>query len=442
MKRVAIVYMAHDGFTSLYTGVGAIAQDFLLSFPQVAKNLKQEFKKYTFDCYATTIKYNKNCFGFSEIVKTNTENFIKQNKNTHLIELLNGSNADESYATIDYWKAASISGATFIYLLSLQYDEVIAITVDTPFTQVANYFFKQYDTANVKILWLPQSTVLIHREKEKSLSKAEKERYVWEKDVIDLATKNKDVFIGYIGDFMRKHLIEDYSAKLSRLINFSNGLYLEGLKKNITTQDNIKSLLHSLEIPLERPLLLSFGRTELYKGLDLVLDNVSGIAKEYNFFTVVLTAPYDDEAGKSMFKKLKKFETNDKKNIKVISTQNFSLPHKIMQWKKTFILAILSRAEPFGLIPIESRFYNNKNLTLIVSNRGGLKDQVASGNDGFVTSLDKKSIRESFKKVAKLSLKDKEKIAINGYKKVIASYDQVDTNTKFIFEMLKKIICI
>lgn len=78
MRNVAIIYMAHDGFTSLYTGVGSVARDFLLSFPHVSKNLKKVFKNYSFDLYATTIKYDKNWFGFSEKLKKETLSFVKK----------------------------------------------------------------------------------------------------------------------------------------------------------------------------------------------------------------------------------------------------------------------------------------------------------------------------------------------------------------------------
>jgi len=63
MARIAIVYIAHDGFISLYTGVGTIARDFLLSFSTINNKLKKEFKGIKLDLYATTIKYNDKCFG-------------------------------------------------------------------------------------------------------------------------------------------------------------------------------------------------------------------------------------------------------------------------------------------------------------------------------------------------------------------------------------------
>lgn len=436
MKKIAIVYMAHDGFTSLYTGVGTVARDFLLSFPHVSENLKSVFKNYSIDLYATTIKYDKNCFGFSEKLKKETLRFIKKNENIHLIELLNGSNANESYATIEYWKFASISGATFTYTLSLRYDQVIIVAVDTPFAQVANYFFKQYQFKNVKIVWLPQSTVLIHRKKTQPLTKEEKERYQWEKEAVTLAAKNRQVFIGCVGSFMKKHLIRDYSAKPNRMVDLSNGLDLKRLENNKVSQKTTENLLKKLNVPTDRPLLFSFGRSEEYKGLDLVVTNSLELIDKYKYYVLIFCSPYPDKGGAATLRKLKLFEAKKKTDIKVYLTHDFSLPHYIMQWQQTNILAVLSRAEPFGLIPIESRYYNNPSLTLLVSNAGGLPDQVENNRDGFITKLDSNSIKKSLNNISMLSRQDKRKISTNGYDKIIKTYDQASINTRFINNLL------
>lgn len=439
MKKIAIVYMAHDGFTSLYTGVGTIARDFLLSFPQVSKILKNKFKDYDFDFYATTIKYSKKCFGFSEEIKRNTWNFISQNKNTYLVELLNGSKADQSYGTINHWQFASISGATFIYTLSGQYNKIIVVTVDTPFAQVANFFFDQYNIKNVKIIWLPQSTVKIHKVGISSLkshkgSHYEEERYKWEKEVIQLSDVNDQVIIGYVGEFMKKHLIQEYSTKPTCLLSIKNALNLERLKSYITSQSKIKNLLHKMDIPTNRPILFSFGRAEPYKGLDLVVANSLDLIKEKNFFILILCSPYFDKD--PYVEKLKRFEKTYKKDVKIVCTLDFVLPHYIIQWYKTNILAILSRAEPFGLIPIEARFYKNKNLTLLVSNIGGLKEQVVDEVDGFVTKLRRNAIKNKLNRITELSPKEKSTISNNGYNKVVSDFDQIKIDTQFISTIL------
>lgn len=441
MKKIAIVYMAHDGFTSLYTGVGTVARDFLLSFPQVCENLHRDFKNLDFGLFVTTIKYNSACFGYSEDVKRITEEFVNKYKNIHLVELINGSAGTKSYGSTDLWKNACISAATFLYsLIELKdYDKIIVICVDTPFGQVANYFFDQYSYKNIEFVWLPQSTVLIHKIDSglgKSLQHNNyiEERFAWEKAIIDLAKRNKQVKIGFIGEYMKKHLLTEYKAQKNSLISIQNSLFFNRLKENVIAQEKIPFILKSLGVPLDRPLLFSFGRAEPYKGLDLVVKNSFKLIEGKNYFVLILASPYfmDDP----YVAELNELVKNRQRDIKIIYGLDFLTPHYIMQWRNTKILALLSRAEPFGLIPTESRFYRNSKLSLITSDLGGYQEQVVEGVDGFKTKLDDKSINLKFGEVANLGVKQKAKMTKNGHDRVIKDYNQIKVNSDFIRKYL------
>jgi len=441
MKKIAIVYIAHDGFTSLYTGVGTVARDFLLSFPSVYEELKNDIKSTQLSLFATTIKYNNNCFGYSDEVKNVSEQYTKKYKNIHLVELINGSAGTKSYGSIDIWKNACISAATFVYTLANanQFDKIIAICVDTPFAQVSNYFFDQYTYKKVKFVWLPQSTVLIHKI-DSALGKSFeqnsylKERFNWEKAVIDLAKENSQVKIGCVGEFMRAHLTKDYGANDNILINLHNGLFFERLKKNVISQEKISSLLKSLGVPIDRPLLFSFGRAEPYKGLDLVLRNSADLITKKNYFVLIFASPYSvDDPYVSELNNLAEKYPNA---IKIIYGLDFLTPHYIMQWHNTKILALFSRAEPFGLIPTEARFYRNKNLSITTSELGGYREQIKNGVDGYMTGLDDKSIRSSLIKIADLNAEQKAIMTNNGYTRILNEYNQIKINVDFLKQLI------
>jgi glycosyltransferase involved in cell wall biosynthesis len=435
MKKIAVVYIAHDGFSSLYTGVGSVARDFLLSFPEVSKQFKKTHPDIHLILYAVTLKQNKTCFGFSEEVRNTTIAMTKKNRNIKFIELLNGSEGRKAYGTIDNWKMASISAATFLYTLRDTYDEIIAICVDTPFCQVANYFLEAYTSKNIKFIWLPQSTVKIHlcgsSAKSNERGKLyEQTRFLWEKKAIGLANNNTFVKIGCVGSFMKKHLMKAYGAKPKSLINIKNSLYLPRLKKNKISQHDIRSLLRNLKIPIDRQLLFSFGRAEPYKGLDLVLKNVDELIRKRNYFILIFASPYTGDD--PYIKKLNELARKYPEDIKIICKTDFITPHYIMQWNNTKILAILSRAEPFGLIPIESRFYNNPHLTLLVSDKDGFKEQVKNGIDGFLTALSTKEIQRKLLHICNLNQEEKKIISQRGYDTIIKQYSQSEITLNFL----------
>lgn len=442
MKKIAIVYLVHDGFTSLYTGVGTVARDFLLSFPDVCKKLSKNYDNLRLELFASTIKYDKTCFGYSEEIKKVTKTYVQKYKNIHLVELINGSAGKKSYGSIDLWHNACISAATFVYTLinTTSYDKVIVICVDTPFTQVANYFFDQYTHKNVEFIWLPQSTVLVHKydsglRKPIKQSHYIEERYTWEKKIIDLAKKNHQVKIGFVGKFMKRHLMQEYEAIEGTLVSLKNGLFFPRLKGNIISQRKIASILSSFDVPLNRPLLFSFGRAEPYKGLDLIIKNSEDLIKQLGYYVLLIASPYSmDDPYITELNELSSKFTRD--NIRIIYDLDFLTPHYIMQWKNTKILALLSRAEPSGLIPIESRFYKNKNLSLIVSDIGGFRDQVTEGIDGFKTKLNDQSICSKLKEVAKLPTEKKAIMAERGYSRIVRDYDQTKINATFIKQFI------
>ena len=437
MARIAIVYIAHDGFISLYTGVGTIARDFLLSFSTINNKLKKEFKGIKLDLYATTIKYNDKCFGYSENIKKTTERLTKVHKNIHLIELINGSAGTKSYGSKDCWRNASISAATFLYsLIQLsRYDRILVICVDTPFAQVPNYFFDQYNYDFIDFIWLPQSTALIHKiDSAIGISSVQdnyiQDRFKWEKGVVDLSKVHKQVKIGAVGNFMKQHLIASYGADEKKLVLIQNSLFLKRLKSYKLKQNEIASKLMTLGVPLDRPLLFSFGRAELYKGLDLVLKNSFELIQKQHFFILILASPYSMED--KYVKELKQLAEQYPLDIKIVFGLDFLTPHYIMQWKNTKILALLSRAEPFGLIPIESRFYNNKNISIVATKDDGFLEQIADGVDGFLVDLNGPAISSIFSKVANLNKQEKLKIAKNGYLKILSKYDQVKIDYNFL----------
>lgn len=442
MKKIAVVYIAHDGFTSLYTGVGTVARDFLFSFPEVVKQIKKKKNEINIELFVATLKYKKECFGFSPEVRNQTLQFIKKQKNIHLVELINGSSGTKSYGYIDLWKNACVSSATFIYTLSQlkKYEKIIVICVDTPFTQVANYYLAQYSDKRITFVWLPQSTVLIHRV-DSGLGKTKvknyiKERYDWERGVIDLANHNQQVKVGYIGEFMRNHLQQEYGARETSLISLKNGLFFKRLNKNKLSQKKLAVIIRKLGVPINRPLIFAFGRAESYKGLDLVIKNADELIRKYGYFVFILASPYsmDDP----YLNVLNKLASRYKPDIKIVYALDFITPHYLMQWKNTKIIALLSRAEPYGLIPTEARYYRNPNSVILTSDLDGFKEQVENGKNGFKTPLDDNLIRNSFAKIARLSKKKISTISDQGYKKATEN-SQVEINSRFILSLIKNL---
>ncbi len=418
--KINLNICAHDGITSLYTGVGRIAYD------SVRVLCRKNILGIPYRVNVITGKYNNNCLGFQENIREDTRESVRRTGGD-LYECFNYSNGDVSYGNIKNWQAVSVSAATILKSISELYPQSVNINIclDTPFAQVPNIMLQMgKNMSKHRTIWIPHSTVKIH--KVDSAIQEERDYYNiragWEQEVIDLASKNKYVYIGYVGEFMKKHLIKEYSANISKLLDFTNGLDLKNPRFTRRYQEKeVIDILNIYRIPLDKPLIVSFGRLEDYKGFEYTI-KVGGMLEKKGVQTVLIAQPYHQaDPIISEYKNL--FRKYNPHGI-FISEYPFDLPHKILQWKNTKILLVPSVAEPFGLVPEEGRLYRRKQLAIVTSKTDGFLEQIDDGVDGFMLNFDDlKLAADRLIKILDLPPSEIEMINQKGYLRAISKYD-------------------
>ncbi|MBU4502364.1 MAG: glycosyltransferase [Nanoarchaeota archaeon] len=431
-KNIAVVYFSHDGISSLYTGVGTSGRDICLSMQEIRRSLNSSGYDVIF--FPGTIRYTKEFHGYSLEVRDLVSK-IAQTFGTEIIEVENGSGGTLSYGNVNYWIEASKNAAKEIDNISAAHDYVIALSSDTPFAGVA-----QRTTANnITHVWIPRSTAKIHsdfklREEDGSMGEFMETRVAWEDSAIKHANDNSNAYIGYIGEFVKNHLVSEYAVKEEALIEMRIGLYYPRLDTYKKAQGEIKAKLIEKSIPINKNLLVSFARTEHYKGLDLVLKLGGYLEEKYNLVTVILTVPYSmDDPYIRTLENIREAYTKD---AQILYGHDFITPHYLMQWENTRIIAVLSRQEPTGLVPNECRYYKNPNAQLLISNKDGLPERVTDGVDGFICDIDNmENIKEKAEEVVRLSKEKKEQICTNGYQTVTERYD-LPTNMENMLKTL------
>jgi len=435
--KVTINLLAHDGITSRYTGVGRIALDSLRVLCEDKK-----ISRLIHSVNAITGKYNDKCQGFSETIKDRSTKLLNK-KNGRLLEALNGSHGEISYGDISNWRFVSMSSASLLYSLSQQNpnDLYINLCLDTPFAQTAS-FFQQYSEDEKKkhiFVWIPHSTAKIH--KIDSAIQGYKEYYnqrlEWEQAAVNLANKTERVYVGYVGKFMREHLIRGYSCQPEKLIDFTNGLDVDDVRFSKKTEEQeIEKILDQYGIPKNRNLMLSFGRLEPYKGLDLTI-KIGGLLDPEIIATILIAQPYlrQNRIADEYYQLMRKYNPDGM----FISDYNFDLPHVLLKWHRTKIILVPSLAEPFGLIPEEARLYNNPHLRIVAMNKDGFLEQIDDGKDGFLMDLTK--VEDSAKKIKEiLSLPDNEakKMADIGFARATANYNLANNLYRSISKIIEK----
>jgi len=434
-KKININIIAHDGVTSHYTGVGRVIQDSL------AVLADGQLLPFNYQVNALTGKYNKKCLGFNpELMQLSIDRLSLTGGK--LYECINGSLGEISYGNIDHWQVASVSAATTLKRMGeLNRSSFnVNLCIDTPYAQVANYF-TQYDDYRGAFVWIPHSTAKIHKidsaikTRENYLQK----RTEWEIKSVELANCNRSVFVGYISQYMKKHLLSEYGADSATLVDFTNGLNLEDnrFRSGNMSQGKIRRILVKHGISVEKPLLISFGRLEPYKGFEFTI-KLGGLMAKKGLQTVLIAKPYtkNDPLVGEYKKLMKKFNPG---GMFLYDYSFESLPHAVMQWKNTKILLLPSLAEPFGLIPEEARLYNRRDLAVVTSNKGGLAEQIKDRKDGFLLDID--DLDGSYKKLAQIGSLARgtlAKMSRLGYQRVLQNYDLRRNLKRSILNLLEK----
>ena len=378
--RLLINLCAHDGIMSHYTGVGTIVKRYIKTF-QMVLNKKQI--DYSINLF--TPEYNEDSFGYSEYTYQMHNNMRK----VQIIKISNGSNGRINYGTPKDWKILSENTAKYINNIDFSnYDTVITVSNDTPFAGL-NEMVK--NTNNHYKVWIPHSTGRIHKV-DSAIKNSEdllQDRIKWEESATRYINDNDNTFLGGTGEYISRHLVEEYQVKEDKVIYFPNGEILSE-KTDYQESNEMKKLFS--EISEEDNIILAFGRAEEYKNIDSAMF----LGKLLNIKPVVIAQSY--YKGQPI---IKKYEKEAKQTeTKLYVDVPFDFPFYILNhYNGNIIMLIPSKKEIFGLIVNQVRKLNKDNILIVANDIGGLHEQIEDGEDGVLVNLE--NLEESANKISR-----------------------------------------
>lgn len=367
--RLLINLCSHDGIVSHFAGVGTIVKRYIETIELLLNK-----KNIDYEINLITPRYNKLSFGYSK----KTLDKSKVVKNGNLVILENGSEGQTAYGTPENWQILCNNAAKYINNIDFStYDSVITIANDTPFGNLLKLL--NQESKHFKI-WIPHSTVKIH-EVDSALNDSQKvytDRLKWEEEAIDFINNNENCFLGSTGNYIFKHLVNEYSLKKEKNIYIPNG---EIIDKPTQYEENLDCEQLFESIKNEKSLIMSFGRAEAYKNLEATMK----LGRLLDIKSVVITKAYFE--GQPIIEEYNKLakETNSTLFVDV----PFMFPHYIINhFTKPIILLIPSKREIVGLIINEIRKMNKDNVLIVANDIGGLSEQIESGVDGVLVNLE------------------------------------------------------
>nr|MDA8218552.1 glycosyltransferase family 4 protein [Dehalococcoidales bacterium] len=313
--------------------------------------------------------------------------------------------------SMENWKVACASGATAALNFARQHELTIVYCHDSLYALAPLYITLQAQAVgtDVHTIYVMHSTALTHE-----MPLPNPERLMVESTGVHWSKVTPKARLGYISQFMAHHIVEDYGAKQSQLVPTGNGVDPSQPFLRQRSREEILAKLDQYGIPTDKPLVFSWGRAVEYKRFDLVLEAAARLKGRIH--PVVMVTP--------TWQKLIDLDRDLGTNANLIFAFDPELVACLLQWEKTAVAASLALNEPGGLTPMEVRVLAREGGALmLVSNTGGLADQVTDGVDGFVARQD--DVEDTARKLEQiLALSDDQRAQVrrNGLDTVLRQY--------------------
>ena len=416
--KLLINICSHDGIISYYNGVGSMTQKYIETFKKLCDNLKIEY-----DLNLFTPEYDSTSFGYNKTIHEKHE----KSKNTTIYQIDNGSNKKINFGTIKNWEKLCKNTAKIINKIDkTKYDKILTICNDTPFCCLINKL--KCNDNHIKVLIL-HSSIKIHKIDSaiKNSQKHYKERLKWELKGINYINKEKNSYIGSICKYFENHLIKEYHLNKNKILNIYNG---ELLENNDIKNYSDKSKKIVKELSKFKSIIISFGRAEEYKNLDICFP----LGKKLNIPSIVIGQLYykGQPIEKEYLKAAKKY------NGILYINPSFDLAKCILNtFSGQIICLVPSKEEIMGLVINETRKLQKDNILIVANNIGGLKEQIINGYDGVLVDLN--NLDESAKTITKYFNKEEMKrISKNSIKTLEERYNFYKIAKKFLEDIIRR----
>jgi glycosyltransferase involved in cell wall biosynthesis len=420
-----VILLSHDGINSASAGVATYTQTYINAFHKILNEININNKNKRFSFFLITTKLKNGCSFKNKQVFIHNKKIVND-LDGDIFEVDINSNGTSNYGLNDDlacegWNIGSKNAAAVIkekILSEKEYDNVYIFANDTVFLGISECFDLGSFRCKLKIILVPHSTEICHKTNIKGREEYEKKSF-----------SSKNTFkVGYISDYFKKHLMEDYEIDEKDLIPIKCAIAKENSRFRRRTDGEIENELKKYNIPLNKKLVAFIGRLDVVKGIEEVINffylmnkKIEGLHLIIQGFSYYENDPYID-----VLKNL--INDFDIKNHSFFTELNLTLPPYIWQYKNTLVNLYLSRNEPFGLTSVEARYMAKNNGLIAINSRiGGLEEQIIDGYNGFLCKYgDKNDYERVINFIKNADAAELQKIRDNSYRDILNNYNTED----------------
>lgn len=413
---IAIIHLTFEGLQTFGGGVATVTRGHLRALPRVREALAEQRVSVT--PYFAEIAYRQDHPRRDPAFEQQAVRLIESmggrahflvNETIGLVPQAVWGVGD--IGTLENWKVASAHGAGAALNFARQHAEAVIYCHDIVFALAALYAtLQQAAFASPAVaIYVVHSTALTHE-----LPLPNPERLMAESAAIHWSKVAATCKLGYISEFIAEHLRRDYGAQSGTMVPTGNGINTQDEYFRQRTQRDVAAKLEHYGVPLDKPLAFSWGRPVAYKRYDIALKAVANLG---NRIHPVIMLSEDSPSLRELVKDLGMDAT-------LVAAFDPELVASMLQWPNTVAALSLAYNEPFGLTPIEVRMLARRQGPLmVVSNTGGLAEQVRDRLDGFITKQDDPNdVAKVLEHILNQTGFERERIRKAGLDTVLANY--------------------
>lgn len=282
-----------------------------------------------------------------------------------------------AFWTPPVWKQLSDGAARTALRLADTYDQVLVIAVDTPFIGTGQSYLDAHadPDGKVTVLLTPYGTTHIHDHPD-----PDPIRLAWEIDGL-AATSRPGVYVADVGDYLTTHLVDAFGVDASRLVRWRSSLDLTSPDLAPMPRQQAEQVAASFGVPLDRPIVLTIGRTDPVKGFDLLIDALIPLADEVHLVAIIVPFSQDDPLLADYRAQIGAAGLR----ATMVAAFTRDLPRALAALPSTKVVVCPSRGETLANVPLEVALWAREGGPVVLApDLGGFPEQITAGVTGLL----------------------------------------------------------
>lgn len=412
--RRALFYLTYNGIYNFTNGIGTQTQLLLRGLERFSSVLEKQYGPLPL--YVICPQPDAHTWGYdAAFLRRQQERILALRGQLHLLPYK--QHAESELWDVATWHYLCEQAARFIDHMRRKFDECLLICIDQPWLHTPRLLSPGIPgkIGNTQTLLVLYSTAFI-----RNASVSDKKEMHWEHSGLTLACTDPQVAIADICPSFTTHLQTFYKLPNARFAPYTSSILVHDEEFRLLEKATVEQTLQSYNIPLDRELIIAFGRAVPLKGFETVIPALAAVRERCHF--VLISVPYPGETYQQIYDRLLAEHGIHATHIRAFSRE---LPRALCQWANTRMVLVPSHQETFSNIPLEVTLWARQGGPVVVASRvGGFVDQIEHGHNGFLIDITHpETIPQMLQYVLSLPSAACTRIRQHAYERVVKLYD-------------------